>query len=117
LRRAVSALVDNAIAHTPLGGHVRVEVVRQPETVTVRVIDDGEGLDPQAARQVIRRFARGTSRVAGRRFGLGLALVEEVARAHGGSLGVDGAPGVGATFSLVLPATRRLVPEDSQERT
>jgi signal transduction histidine kinase len=115
LHRAVSALVDNAIAHTPPGGHVRVEVGRQAETVTVRVVDDGEGLDPQAARQMIRRFARGTTRDAGRRFGLGLALVEEVARAHGGRLDVDGAPGVGATFSLVLPRAMGLLPAGSQE--
>jgi signal transduction histidine kinase len=109
LRRAVSALVDNAIAHTSRGGHVRVEVVLEPGTVAVQVKDDGEGLDPRTARQMIRRFARGTSHDTGRRFGLGLALVEEVARAHGGSLGVDGAPGVGATFSLVLPATEASV--------
>ena len=104
LRRAVSALADNAIAHTARGGHVRVEVVVVPGSVTVRVADDGEGLDPPAARQLIRRFARGTTHDSGRRFGLGLALVEEVARAHGGRLDVEGSPGVGATFSLVLPA-------------
>jgi signal transduction histidine kinase len=102
-------LVDNAIAHTSRGGHVRVEVVLEPGSVAVQVKDDGEGLDPRTARQMIRRFARGTSHDTGRRFGLGLALVEEVARAHGGSLGVDGAPGVGATFSLVLPATEASV--------
>jgi signal transduction histidine kinase len=64
---------------------------------------------------MIRRFARGTTRDAGRRFGLGLALVEEVARAHGGRLDVDGAPGVGATFSLVLPRAMGLLPAGSQE--
>jgi two-component system, OmpR family, sensor kinase len=116
LRRAVSALADNAIAHTSPGGHVRVEVVIAAGTVALRVTDDGEGLDPQTARLVIRRFARGTSRDAGRRFGLGLALVEEVARAHGGRLDVEGSPGMGATFSLVLPWTETLVSDDSQKQ-
>jgi signal transduction histidine kinase len=104
LRRALSSLADNAIAHTPRGGHVSVDVVSNDREVTVTVVDDGEGLDPAAARAMVRRFARGTSRDEGRRFGLGLALVEEVARAHGGRLEIDGSPGAGAAFSLVLPS-------------
>jgi signal transduction histidine kinase len=73
--------------------------------VLVAVADDGEGIDPHQARDLARRFARGTARDGGRRFGLGLALVDEVARVHGGRLDVDGAPGHGATFTLHLPAS------------
>ncbi len=116
LRRAVSALVDNAIAHTPAGGHVRVEVAAASDTVVVSVEDDGEGVDPQQAREMIRRFSRGTAKDAGRRFGLGLALVQEVASAHGGRLDVEGAPGVGATFSLVLPASEEPLSEITQHQ-
>ena len=67
------------------------------------VADQGDGLDPAEAHRLLERFSRGTSGDAGRRFGLGLALVDEVARAHGGSLLVDGEPGRGATFTLRLP--------------
>jgi two-component system, OmpR family, sensor kinase len=109
LRRAIVSLVDNAIAHTPSGGHVRVAVgaISQVTPVdgwlSVAVIDDGEGLDPQQTHRLVERFSRGTSAGTGRRFGLGLALVDEVARAHGGVLDVDGEPGRGATFTLRLP--------------
>jgi two-component system OmpR family sensor kinase len=104
LRRALSSLIDNAIAHTPAGGHIRVLSARDGELVTLAVIDDGEGLNPGQAHRLVERFSRGTSTGAGRRFGLGLSLVDEVARAHGGTLTVDGEPGAGATFTLTLPA-------------
>jgi signal transduction histidine kinase len=104
LRRAVSSLVDNAIAHTQAGGHVRIVAARDGVMVTLAVIDDGEGLDPEQAGRLVERFSRGTSNGAGRRFGLGLSLVDEVARAHGGRLTVDGEPGAGASFTLTVPA-------------
>jgi signal transduction histidine kinase len=102
LRRAVSALVDNALAHTGAGGHVALTVTVGADEVELTVTDDGEGLDPSQALQLGRRFARGTARDTGRRFGLGLALVDEVARAHGGRLSVAGSPGEGAAFTLHL---------------
>lgn len=117
LRRALSSLADNAIAHTPCGGHVSIDIGTDDGEVTVTVVDDGEGLDPTAARVMVRRFARGTSRDEGRRFGLGLALVEEVARAHGGRLEIDGSPGAGASFSLVLPSTHGHDSGNSQNQT
>lgn len=104
IRRAVSSLVDNALAHTPPGGHVRIEVEPADDAVVVTVVDDGEGLDPATAGQLVQRFARGAGTAGtGRRFGIGLALVDEVARAHGGSLLVDGEPGRGARVGLRLP--------------
>jgi signal transduction histidine kinase len=114
LRRALSSLLDNAIAHTPSGGHVRVEVSTDEELARLVVRDDGEGLDPAEARVMVQRFARGTTRDSGRRFGLGLALVEEVATAHGGRLEIDGSPGSGAAFGLLLPLDDEPLPADSQ---
>jgi two-component system, OmpR family, sensor kinase len=103
LRRAISSLVDNALAHTPAGGHVRVSVTGPDAEAVVAVQDDGEGLDPAQVSRLFERFARGTGNDQGRRFGLGLALVDEVARAHGGHLDIDGEPGRGASFVLRLP--------------
>jgi signal transduction histidine kinase len=104
LRRALSALVDNAIAHSPAGSTVRLEVARRGSDVLVSVLDDGEGLDPQDTARLTQRFARGSDTGAGRRFGLGLALVDEVVRAHGGRLEIAGRIGEGSRFTLVLPA-------------
>jgi signal transduction histidine kinase len=104
LRRALSSLVDNAIAHSRAGGQIRIRAARDGDLLTLAVIDDGEGLDPGQSGRLVERFSRGTSNGAGRRFGLGLSLVDEVARAHGGSLRVEGEPGAGAAFTLTLPA-------------
>ncbi|GAA2358060.1 HAMP domain-containing sensor histidine kinase [Dactylosporangium salmoneum] len=107
LRRALAALVDNALAHVSAGGTVTVAVDRVDERVCLAVIDDGVGLDPARATQLLARFARGEHPVdrPGRRFGLGLALVQEVLDAHGGQLRIDGSPGHGARFTMLLPAT------------
>ena len=48
LRRVLDALIDNAVAHTLAGGHVRVRVTAASK-VTVQVVDDGTGIDPAVA--------------------------------------------------------------------
>ncbi|RQW83025.1 sensor histidine kinase, partial [Micromonospora globispora] len=103
LRRALTALVDNAVGHVPAGGVVRVTVGRRDGRVAAAVADNGVGLDPADADRIFDRFAHGGAG-AGRRFGLGLALVQHVAQAHRGSVDVAGAPGKGATFTLLLPS-------------
>jgi signal transduction histidine kinase len=106
LRRALGALVDNAISHAP-GGHVDLTVSGDESWLRVAVDDDGEGLDPADAERLTTRFARGESAAEHqRRFGLGLALVDEVVRAHGGRLELAGAPGEGASVTMVLPRVR-----------
>jgi signal transduction histidine kinase len=104
LRRALAALVDNALGHVASGGRVRVDVTGGAGQVTVRVRDDGEGFDPATAGELLGRFARGSAAPDRRRYGLGLALVHEVVTAHGGTLTLDGSPGAGATVTLTLPA-------------
>ncbi|MGC4749691.1 sensor histidine kinase [Micromonospora sp. DT201] len=103
LRRALTALVDNAIGHVAVGGHISVTVQRRDGRIAAEVTDDGVGLNPAEADRLFDRFTHGTDGT-GRRFGLGLALVQQVAQAHRGSLEVAGAPGRGATFTLLLPA-------------
>lgn len=104
LRRVLTALVDNALSHTPPGGHVTVELGRRPgpRQVTVVVRDDGSGFDPRDARRIFDRFARGHD--DHRRFGLGLALAREVITGHGGTIEAHGTPGRGAVFTIRLPA-------------
>jgi signal transduction histidine kinase len=116
LRRAVTALVDNAIRHTPAGGHVHIGTADLGDRVELVVADDGVGLDPADAvnlftRSYHREHGQDGDELAGPRFGLGLALVHEITEAHGGSISVTGAPGEGARFALVLPADPRGVAE------
>ncbi|MFI1991032.1 sensor histidine kinase [Actinoplanes sp. NPDC020271] len=103
LRRVLTALVDNALSHTPAGGHVRIDVGRSGATITVVVRDDGTGFDPADTERIFARFARGGDHDQ-RRFGLGLALAREVITGHGGTIEAWGRPGHGAAFTIRLPA-------------
>jgi two-component system OmpR family sensor kinase len=104
LRRALGALVDNAISHAP-GGRVVVGVDGDDDWVRVRVTDDGEGFRAEDRAVLTDRFSRGAAAAGQRRFGLGLSLVDEVVRAHRGRLDLAGTVGEGAEVTMVLPRT------------
>ena len=108
LRRALTALVDNALAHTPAGGHVTVSTEDGGPGVLLTVSDDGEGLGSQDSKRLTERFARGRASGpgagGGRRFGLGLSLARDVAAAHGGTLTLTGTHPPGVRATLRLPA-------------
>ena len=101
LRRAVNALLDNGIRHAR--GAVRVTVSRHGHNARIEVVDDGPGIDAAVLPTLFTRFAGTPDRGARRRYGLGLALVSEIAARHGGSVSADNPPGGGAAVSLSLP--------------
>jgi signal transduction histidine kinase len=103
VRRALIALVDNAIEHTPPGGAVTITVRTAGHTVLLAVTDTGAGFSPDQTAELMTRFHSGGQRSGRRRYGLGLALVNDIADRYGGRLEADSAPGRGATFTLVLP--------------
>jgi signal transduction histidine kinase len=107
LFRAVRNLVENAIAHTPEGTSVEVEL---QEDGTIRVIDDGPGIPAAQQELIFDRFWRGDRNI-GRGTGLGLAIVQGIMEAHGGRVAVDEAPGGGAVFTLSFPDAAGSVPE------
>ncbi|BBZ78376.1 hypothetical protein MANY_37130 [Mycolicibacterium anyangense] len=109
LRRAVTALVDNALGHQHRGGTVQILVGRTGDTVTAAVADDGVGIDTETMATLFTRFSHGaehTTREGRESYGIGLALVREIAHAHGGDVTVASTPGQGATFTLTFPAAR-----------
>src|SRR6478609_10915228 len=112
LRRAVIALIDNAIGHLPPGGSVTVANRRDRDWVEVTIADDGPGLAVADATRLTERFAQGrnTTEVTGsrhignQRYGLGLALVREIAVSHGGSFTLQNRDGSGAIATLRIPS-------------
>lgn len=105
LTRAIVALMDNAIRHSPTGGTVVVEAHRAGSSIEVRVRDQGSGIPDGAAGRVFERFARVDDGAGtGRRFGLGLALVRDITARFGGSVRVERTSPSGTTFLVVLPA-------------
>lgn len=101
---AVTNLVANALRLTPSEGGVRVIVEEHGSHVTVAVSDDGPGIAPADQAKVFERFAQGDSskRVVGGT-GIGLALVREAARLHGGDVRLESTVGIGSTFTITLP--------------
>jgi signal transduction histidine kinase len=107
LRRAITSLIDNALAHEHRGGTIAVALRRHHEHVLVDVRDDGVGIEPGAMETLFNRFSRGKIHTAAGdrpRYGIGLALVREIAHAHRGQIAVAQTPGGGATFTLTIPS-------------
>lgn len=105
---ALNELVDNAVKFSPGGGRVGITAQRAPVpgAVDISVSDRGMGMAPGDQDAVFAEFAQGDSSDT-RRFGglgLGLALVQRVARAHGGSVLCQSAVGSGSKFTIRLPA-------------
>ena len=101
VRRALLNLLDNAVKHGREGGHVEATAAMDGDTVRLSVIDDGPGIGPRERKGLFQRFARGLTDAPGT--GLGLHLVEQVARAHGGRVDLVSEEGRGCVFSLCLP--------------
>ena len=106
VERMLGNLVRNALAAAPRpGGHVRVEVVPLPgEAVMLAVRDDGPGIPSAALPRVFERFYRADPARAGQGSGLGLSIVDELARAHGGRAFAENMPDGGARVGVILPA-------------
>ncbi|MEM6645486.1 MAG: HAMP domain-containing sensor histidine kinase [Bacteroidota bacterium] len=103
MQRVLGNLVANAIRHTPSGGRITLSAAHDGEAVVVRVADTGEGIVPELAARIFERTVRGDHARHTDGAGLGLAIAQSIAQAHGGQLDVASAPGEGATFSMRLP--------------
>ena len=102
LRELLGNLVDNAVKYTPEGGTVTIRCGERSGAAFIEVEDDGPGIAPAERQRVLERFYRmqGTQ---GEGNGLGLAIADEIARAHHGHLELQsGAEGRGLKVSLVF---------------
>ncbi|RKS75380.1 two-component system OmpR family sensor kinase [Motilibacter peucedani] len=130
LRQVLANLTRNALVHTPAGTPVTVRAGRVvtagglPAAV-VEVADQGPGIQEEDARRIFERFFRAdSSRVRAEQgasgYGLGLSIVAAIVAAHGGTVGVDTAPGSGAVFRVLLPlhaaAAAPAAPQELEQR-
>lgn len=103
--RVLNNLVSNALRYTHPQGTVSIQAELLPGKVRVTVQDSGEGISPNDLPHVFDRFYRGEksrSQATGGS-GLGLAIAKGVVEAHGGQIGVESSPGLGAKFHFWLP--------------
>jgi len=104
LQEIVWKLLANAVRYTPAGGTIVARVSEDDDQVVVAVCDTGIGLEPREIRRICGAFAQGECGSA-KGVGLGLAIARELARAHGGTIGVRSAGrGRGSEFRLTLPS-------------
>jgi signal transduction histidine kinase len=104
LRIALDALLENAVHYTDKADAIELRARGEGHAIVIEVEDEGCGIDPDALRHIFDRFARADparSRAHGG-VGLGLAIVDALTKAHGGSCAVRSARN-GTTFLLRLP--------------
>jgi signal transduction histidine kinase len=102
---ALDALLENAVAHTTPGDRIEVGARIEDMAVVLAVTDSGCGIQDADLRRIFKRFARAEpqrSRQSGG-LGLGLAIVQAIAEAHGGSVRVQSTFGHGSQFEVLLP--------------
>ncbi|MEO8698654.1 MAG: HAMP domain-containing sensor histidine kinase [Kofleriaceae bacterium] len=105
---AVLNLIDNAIKYAADGKKIKLKLTSDAERVMLSIRDWGQGIDPEEQERIFERFyrAKAVRLKPIRGSGIGLALVQHIARAHGGDVTVESAPGQGSTFTIWLPAER-----------
>jgi PAS domain S-box-containing protein len=118
LQRVMKNLISNAIKYSPAGGTVTLGARREEEKIVIWVEDEGMGIPAESLDKVFNRFYRvnhrGPTPPGG--IGLGLALVREVVRAHGGEVWVESEVGKGSTFYFTLPVAGK-VHEDEERKS
>ena len=100
LNRVVSNLLENELVHVPSGCEVRIALHAHGEAAEFIVEDSGPGFPPDLGRRAFERFVKGKHSPG---HGLGLAFVDAVVQAHGGTVRISDRTGGGAVIALTLP--------------
>ncbi|MBM3715626.1 MAG: HAMP domain-containing protein [Actinobacteria bacterium] len=105
-------LADNAAKHTPADTPIEIGSSTDGTTAHLWVRDHGPGIPPAARHRIFRRFDRVTGRRGVEGSGLGLSIVDAIAKAHDGHCTVADTPGGGATVTLHIPLDPGHTPAD-----
>ena len=96
-------LLENAARYSPTGAPIAVGVTRRGPASRVTVVDRGPGVPADERERVFDRFVRGAAAEGTGGLGIGLYLCRTIVNRHRGAIGVDSAPGAGASFWFELP--------------
>lgn len=103
LHQVAVNLLTNALKFTPAGGEVAIAVEPIEALAKLVVSDTGQGIPTDELPHVFERFWRGSDVEGSTGSGIGLAIVAELVKAHGGTVAVDSTPGQGTSFTVLLP--------------
>jgi signal transduction histidine kinase len=103
---AIYNLLTNAIKYSPKNTDVEISVRRDGDKLRISVQDQGIGMDQKEVHAVFQKFyrTRRAEESGETGTGIGLSIVQEIVRQHGGLIEVTSRPGAGSCFTLVLPA-------------
>ena len=99
-------LISNAVRYSPEGGQVWIRTESEGDLALVIVADQGKGIAPEDQSRIFEKFERVDPTEPGGT-GLGLYIARRLARAMGGDVSVDSAPGQGARFTFTLPSSKK----------
>lgn len=107
ISRALLNLIDNAVKYSPDQGRIAVKLSQTSDSVRISVKDEGVGLDEAELGRIFDPYYRAkfSDLAMVRGAGLGLTLVREIVRAHGGKMEVRSKKGSGSTFTMMFPRT------------
>jgi signal transduction histidine kinase len=104
LAEMIFNLIENATKYTPEGTSIRVTLEGANDEIRLEVADTGIGIAPEELDKIFDRFYRGkNSPTKTKGAGLGLAICQSIAKAHGGAIEVSSQVGKGSTFQVTLP--------------
>lgn len=109
LRLALNNLVQNAAKYSAYGSQIDVSLRCTASTLLIEVRDNGIGIPLDEQKYLFNPFFRATNVGSAAGTGLGLAVVHQAVRAHGGSIAVESEVGTGTTFRLLLPVSQKRV--------
>ena len=112
LHRLFLALLDNAVKYSPRDGRVAAQVEVNAAGMIISVRDWGEGIDAAELPRIFQRFYRADRTRDDGGHGLGLALAQSIARAHGTQIEVESRPGQGSTFTVRFALLRAAKPAE-----
>jgi len=106
LRHICSNLLNNAIKYSLPGGTVRIELIGEENSVTLRFQDWGIGIAKEDQELLFQPFQRGENVDSIPGTGLGLVIVKKCVEAHGGEISVTSEVGIGTIFTVTLPVVK-----------
>ncbi|MGM9553736.1 MAG: sensor histidine kinase [Faecousia sp.] len=110
LERALYNLIANALAHCPSGSTITLSAQKQDFFLLLRVVDNGKGIEQGVLSTIFERFSAPEFGSSSQGIGLGLPMVREIARLHGGTIAVNGNPEGGTCVTLTLSLAPGVLP-------
>ena len=104
LKQVFINIIDNALKYTEIGGGVSVSVKEKDDNVIINITDNGCGIPKEHINKVTEKFYKANSTKRGS--GIGLAIVDEIVKAHNGSLEIISEQDVGTTINVSFPVLK-----------